>query len=129
MFHLLPFLFIVYKVFLFLLLDFITLFIRKFFSKAIFYIVYRTHVNRGHSSYSKYFSWPFACTYSGVSNTRAGCKKQAGRIFHKICRNEQVVLSEQGGIYLKFHESSRLQLGMSRVLLEIISLLTLRFLS
>ena len=66
--------------------------------------------------------------YSSVPNTRAGCIKQAGRIFHEIRLNEQVVLREQVGIYLKFHKTSRLQLGTSRVLLKLILLLTLRFL-
>ena len=71
----------------------------------------------------------FLIKYSSVPITRAGCNKRAGRIFHEIFWNEQVVLSKQGGIYLKFHKMSRLQLGMSRVLLKIILLLTLRFLS
>ena len=66
--------------------------------------------------------------YSGVPITRAGCIKRAGWIFHEIRRNEQAVLSKQGGISLKFHNTSRLQLGTSRVLLKTILLLTLRFL-
>ena len=37
--------------------------------------------------------------YSGVPITQAGCNKQAGWIFPEISLNEQVVLSEQGGIY------------------------------
>ena len=62
---------------------------------------------------------------TGVPITRAGCNKGAGRIFHEICWNEQVVLSEQGGIYLKFHKMSRLQLRTSRVLFKITLLPTL----
>jgi len=68
--------------------------------------------------------------YSGVPDKRAGCIMRAGRVFHEMHRNEQVVLSEQGGINLKYHSSkSGLQLGRSPgVLFKIILLLILRFL-
>ena len=35
--------------------------------------------------------------YSGLSITRAGSNKQAGRNFHGISKNEQAPISEQGG--------------------------------
>ena len=53
--------------------------------------------------------------------------EQGGKL-QKIVKRADCNKGEQGGIYLKFHKTSRLQLGMSRVLLKIILLLSLRFL-